>query len=340
MSNKLSGTVRVGYVQALLDYAEKHFDDARSKFPANLLFGLDRESPNERIPVQQWSDLLNHAIQFSGDTSLPLRVAEELLPRHWGVFAYAAMSCATLAEVVMVLVRYERLIDEINDTKVHFYGDRASLEWIPRCEEPTPAFMQLSVTSWAIFAKRYTSRPDLIADVHFTFPEPKDVQTYQRIFGGKVLFGQKTTQLIFPISYLQIPITHHDADAHRILMLQIEKQFLDFTLPNDFYQHLNKTIFQQISRGSATLENVANAMGLTPRSLQYKLSEVGATYRELLDEVQLSLAHKYLLDKNISLVDVAFLLGYSEQSAFQKAFKRWSNETPGAFRKRLLKAAI
>lgn len=334
------GSVRMGYVQALLDYLDNHHAEAKSMIPEALLAGLNSESLNDRIPIAQWGDLLNHAITLSGDPALPLRVAEELAPRHWGVFAYAAMSCVSLAEVVGILDRYERLIDEINDTRINVFGDRAGLEWIPRCEAPVPAFMQLSVASWAVFARRYTNRPDLIADVHFTFPAPADTSAYKRIFGGEVQFSQASTQLIFPINYLQLPVTHHDADVNRILMTQLQMQLEGLASHTDFIAQLRNTIYHQLSKGRASLEHVASALGMAPRSLQYKLDEQGLSFREVLDDVQLSLARKYLQDPAMSIVDVAFLLGYSEQSAFQKAFKRWTNETPGEFRKRVLQGHI
>src|SRR5690606_14901540 len=133
-----------------------------------------------------WIDLLNRAIAVTADPDLPLRVAEELTPRHWGVFAYAAMTCETLAQVVTILERYERLIDEANDSCLALDGGRAALQWLPRIEQPAPALMQLSVASWVVFARRYTGRTELPADVDFTFPAPADTSTYQRLFGGQV----------------------------------------------------------------------------------------------------------------------------------------------------------
>lgn len=336
MEHLPGGTVRIGYVRALLDYLLHHDIDVSPVFSADLLAELDAPSLNERLPVQRWGELLERAIAHTGDAALPLHIAGELTPRHWGVFAYAAMSCKTLAEVVVILERYERLIDEVNDTRMVLLGDKAGLQWLPRVKAPVPALMQLSLSSWCVFARRYTGHAELVADVHFTFPAPADITPYQRIFGGTIAFNQPVTQLVFPLQYLQLPITHHDADTHRILLSQAQSQFEALNAENTVQQQLRDAITRRLtSSGGVTLEQLAEDMGLASRTLQYQLEASGTSYRQLLDEVRTQLARFYLSDPDMALVDVAFLLGYSEQSPFNKAFKRWTGETPGEYRKRM-----
>lgn len=328
------GTVRIGYVRALLDYLRGQGIDAQTVFDASLLARLDDAALNERLPVAHWGRLLERAVMHTGDPDLPLRVAEELTPRHWGVFAYAAMTCQTLAQVVLILERYERLIDEVNDSRLHLLGDRAALEWIPRLTQPSPAFMQLSLASWALFARRYTGRADLVADVDFTFPAPADTAHYHRLFGGEVRFAQGATRLVFPLHYLQLPITHHDAESHQVLLSQAQRQISALDADQEELPRLRQLIRRHLSSGGVTLEGLARAQGLSARALQYQLENSGTTYRELLDETRTELARAYLCDPDMSLVDVAFLLGFSEQSPFTKAFRRWTGETPGEFRRK------
>lgn len=330
----LPGSVRIGYVRALLDYLLQHGIDPAPVFDPALLAELNAPSLNERIGLQQWGTLLARAIALTADPDLPLRIAGELTPKHWGVFAYAAMTCQTLAQVVVILERYERLIDEANDTCLRIEGDQAVLQWLPRMAEAPPAFMQLSLASWGVFARRYTERPDLVADVDFTFAAPADITTYQQLFGGRVRFGQPVTQLRFALAYLQLPITHHDADTHRVLLSQAQSQIDALNAEQDFAGRVRAAISTHLSGGSVSLEQTAGVLGLPVRTLQYQLEQQGTSYRQLLDDTRADLARFYLQDPNMALVDVAFLLGYSEQSPFTKAFKRWTGDTPGEFRKR------
>ena len=330
-----TGTVRIGYVRALLDYLNHRGLDASRIFEPALLRELDSPSLNERIPLQQWAVLLQSAIAATGDADLPLRVAEDLTPKHWGVFAYVAMTCQTLAQVVVILERYERLIDEANDTRLLIEGSHAALQWLPRQPESEPAFMQLSLASWAVFARRYTEHPELQADVDFTFAPPRDISTYQQIFGGRIRFNQPVTQLRFPLHYLQLPITHHDADTHRVLITQAQVQIAALGTGQSFAEQVRQAITPHLSTGKVNLEHTAALLNLAPRTLQYQLEQDGTHYRHLLDDIRRELACFYLQDPDMALVDVAFLLGYSEQSPFNKAFKRWVGVTPGEYRKQL-----
>lgn len=335
MTPTFEGTVRIGYVRALLDYLTHHGFDIGQVAGSDLLTELEASSLNQRLSLRHWIDLLNRAITVTADPDLPLRVAEELTPRHWGVFAYAAMTCETLAQVVTVLERYERLIDEANDSRLVLEDGCAALQWLPRIERPAPALMQLSVTSWVVFARRYTGRTDLPADVDFTFAAPTDTSTYQRLFGGRIRFGQPVTQLHVPLEYLALPITHHDADTHRLLLSQAQCQIAALDAERSVATQARQAIIRHLSSGTVTLERLAEVLQMAPRTLQYQLEQDGTHFRQLLDEVRRELACAYLADPDMALVDVAFLLGYAEQSPFNKAFKRWTGETPGEYRRRL-----
>ena len=164
--------------------------------------------------------------------------------------------------------------------------------------------------------------------------KPPDTTPFRELFGGKVQFRQSTTQLLFPKEYLQIPITFHDPESHRILISQVIQQNESLKQPSQQQNNIKQAIMEQLSSGRCTLENVADSLMMSPRTLQYQLEQAGTSFRALLDATRTELARHYLLDPDMSLVDVAFLLGFSEQSPFTKAFKRWTGEPPGEYRKR------
>lgn len=328
------GTVRIGYLQSLLDYLDNHQFDKRNVADADLLARIEKSSLDVRVPISTWGELLNKAIQVSGDPQLPLRVADQLLPKHWGMFAYMVMSCKTLADTAAILQRYEKLIDEVNDTRLMVCGDKVHLQWIPIVSEPCPAFMQISLASWVAFARRYTLNNHLVADVHFTHPEPAQTDYYHKVFGGEVLFDQEVTQLIFPLSYLQLPVTHHNEEINRLLISQADHQIESLRNDSQVLQEVRQAIKVRLHKGRVTLEQIADEVDMSPRNLQYKLEVQGTTFQALLNDTRLEMARFYLQDPAMTLAEVAFLLGFSEQSPFTKAFKKWSGETPGEYRKR------
>lgn len=336
MEQAAIGTVRIGYVRALLDYLRQHQQAVSAVFSTELQQQLDQATLNERVPVPLWSDLLQQAIAITGDEHLPLKLAQSIIPKHWGVFAYAAMTCKNLAEVAAMLVRYERLIDDANDSRIVTEGDHIALQWLPRLPNPHPALMLISVCSWIVFAQRHTGRTDLQADVDFTCPPPQDTAPYQQLFGGQVRFDQPVTQIRFPAQYLQLPITYHDPESHQLLVSQVIQQMQALKRPDEYQQTVKEIIVQQLSQGRCSLDSVAGALDTPTRTLQHQLEQTGTGFRQLLDDTRAELARHYLNDPDMALVDVAFLLGFSEQSPFTKAFKRWTGETPGEYRKRLI----
>ena len=337
MSKGVFGSVRVGYVHALLDYLKNHDVDARKIYDADLLRDLEAASFNDRFPIKRWGEMLARSITYLGDDSLPLRVAQELKPKHWGTISFLGMSCATLADVVGILERFEQLVDEVNDTWVTISDDLVELEWVPLTDDSLPAFMQICFASWISFARTYTGIGALSADVHFSFPEPKNTDIYIDIFGGNVSFDQKSTRMVIPRHYLDLTITHHDADMHRLLLLKTQSDIVDLKSASGLQETLQRTIAQHLLCGRIRLEHLAETLNMPIRTLQHRLREQNVSYRTLLDKVRLQLARQYLSDPALSIVQVAELLGYSEQSPFQNAFKRWSGVTPGDYRKSIVK---
>jgi AraC-like DNA-binding protein len=95
---------------------------------------------------------------------------------------------------------------------------------------------------------------------------------------------------------------------------------------------VHAAIVARLSHGQVRLASIADELKLSPRTLQRKLSEAGATFQQVLDQARFALAKDYLRRPELSLIDIAFLLGYQEQSAFNHAFKEWAGVNPGAYR--------
>jgi AraC-like DNA-binding protein len=99
-----------------------------------------------------------------------------------------------------------------------------------------------------------------------------------------------------------------------------------------FLKCLQSVLLKAIPEGGATLPKVAKGMNLSPRTLQRRLVEYNLSYQALLDAVREQLARRYLSRTSLMLSEIPFLLGYSDQSAFNRAFRSWTAMTPGRFR--------
>ena len=103
-------------------------------------------------------------------------------------------------------------------------------------------------------------------------------------------------------------------------------------LSDDPLNAARQLIVKQLEDDGVELAGIAAQLNLSTRSLQRLLQEQGLSFTQLVDGVRRELAERYLADATLDLTDIAFLLGFSEQSAFQRAFKRWMGKTPAAFR--------
>ncbi|WP_161554289.1 AraC family transcriptional regulator [Stenotrophobium rhamnosiphilum] len=329
-----AGTVRAGYVQALLEYLQAQGVTLETVYPATVLTQLAALGSGGRIAITQWQDMFEKAVQFTVDPDLPLKVAETINPRHWGLVGFAAMSCPTMGDVISIVERFERLVDEVNESRLVQNGDMVELQWLPLTEAPSPLFMQIAMASWAMFARRYTGYPELKTEAHFTFSNSGDTRVYERIFGSPPCFSQAVTKLVFPATYLQLPITHSDSDMYHLLLAQADVQMQELRTEPEAVREVRVQVLRRLSSGRVNMEEIAESLGVAPRTLQYRLEECGLSYRELLDQVRRDQAQRLLRMPEAALSEITFLLGYSEQSTFQTAFKRWFGESPGAYRKK------
>ena len=330
-------TVRISYARTLFDYLE-----AQGLSRSDALAGLGIEhmatwEEQGRMPMARWQTWLSSAMERLQDEALPLRLAGLVKPRHLGLLGFLCMSCATLGEAIQVLERYELLLDNMNEAVCVPRGDMVQLEWRSLFGDVPAHAVQMSVGTWMQQGRLLTERYDLSCDAHFTFDAPRSEAAravYHRTFGGRVLFGQAVNALVLPRAYLALPVVQRDATVHQLLREQAERELASLALHDgDLLRRLEHLVEQQLDQGELNLTVLARALGVTPRTLQHRLNGRGLSYRELLDRVRCRLAEQYLRDVRRTLAEVAGLLGFSDQSSFQHAFKRWTGRSPGEFRR-------
>lgn len=326
------GTVSTLYASALLDYLHSIDINPATLFEHTILAQLN--VPGGNILISQWQMLLEQATVYASDVDLPLKAAERLRSKHFGMLGFVFMSCQTLGGVAEILWKFGQLITEINDIQLVENGDYLEAHWIQHLGPILPTFMQQSLVGVAVMAREITSTPTLKYDAHFSFPQPAQIETYQRIFGGNLYFNAPITKLVAHASILDLPITLSDPATNSVLLTQVEKKLQSINQP-DFLQQLREYIIGHLASNQVSIMDVATSFDISPRTLQNRLTEFGYGYRALLEQIRQQQAEHYLSTTDLSLNEIADLLGYSEQSPFQNAFRRWTGESPGIFRKKV-----
>jgi AraC-like DNA-binding protein len=287
------------------------------------------------MPVSEWQWMFDRATGATGDPDLPLLVGEGMRIRHLGMLGYVVMSCSTLLEVAAQLERYLCLVGEISQSNLQRKGDRYELHCIwPDEAGPPVAIEQSSLVARLTFARWLTDRPNLHWEAHFRFAQPRQLDNYLRIFGTAPRFGQPQTKLVLPAADALLPVVMANPQAHRVVEAEAEAMLKLLAGEPGFVRQVQAAVAQRLMAGEVSVAAVAESLHLSARTLHRRMDEHGRSFRQIVEDTRRAKAEEYLRGSGMSLTEVAFMLGYSEQSTFQQAFKRWTGMTPGEFRGR------
>jgi AraC-like DNA-binding protein len=312
--------------------------DARGIQTADLLerAGLTREfleDPDARIPgptvLALWSALRERA----ADPTLQL-VAPTTLPfGAYRVIDYLVAASATVGEGILRFARFFRLIADAVSLTTEEDADehRLCLEMANGTPVPPVDYVFAALVSRI----RMRIRPGLqVLRVELRQPEPAASATYREVFDAPVRFAAAADRLCFSASEWSSPMDTADAALARLM--EEHARILAQRVPqtkNGFRAEVQKAITSALPEGGS-VEDVARRLHVSVRTLQRKLVDTGTTFREVSDTVRGQLAEEYLTDPKASIAEVAFLLGFSDQSSFNRTFRRWTGETPGRWRRR------
>ena len=138
--------------------------------------------------------------------------------------------------------------------------------------------------------------------------------------------------MVFRDEDLALPLARADAQLGELLRGLAEDALKKRTVAESPLDNVRRILAEELQRGVPSLDVVASRLATSERTLRRRLEGEGTTFRALLDETRAELARVYVADARMPLAEVAFMLGFSEPSAFHRAFKRWTKTTPAAFR--------
>lgn len=301
--------------------------------PALAQIGLSPEQVRqlaEPIPLHWLRDFWNAVVRSSGQTGLGLLNAELVRPEAYDVFGCLIAASGTLGEAAL---RATRLIGLATSTvRLSFYheGDRVTLAVEPFYPElvhrETIEFM---VGTLHVIARRIAGRSLPAIEVCFTHERPPAVAHYERFFAAPVRFGAALNGVIFDAALLDIPVCSRDPRVCAALQRQAE-ELMESERMLGFKAQVRAALARELRGGDPSVTRVAAALELHRKTLSRRLRTEGTSFRRLRDELRMQLARRYLSEQGLSVEEVAFLLGYSERSAFHRAYRRWTGHTPRA----------
>jgi len=314
--------------------------EARGFQTSDLLedVGLTREAlkdPDGRIPGAAVLTIWGALRARTGDPALQLSAPTSLEFGAYRVIDYLVGASATVGEGVRRFADFFGLIADGVTLGVGPF-DRGHYVCLATSDGgPVPSVYVDYVFAALVGRIRMRIRPGLaVACVELRQPEPAEPGRYREVFGAPVHFGCAADLLCFDADEWGAPM--ESADAALAQLLEEHARILASRIPSatvGIVADVHKTIAASPAAGGSAAQ-VARALHVSVRTLQRKLVATGTTFREVSEMVRGRLAEEYLADPTVSIAEVAFLLGFSDSSSFNRAFRRWTGETPGRWRRR------
>ena len=328
------GAVTSLFVRKIIHAVENEVDAAA------LLHSVGLE-PSSDINVGQmvsdtaYYDLLERIAHSVPDaTDLPLRAGENMRCDDYGAFGLAWKTAPTLRDSIARAERYWRLLTSVSEYELRHLGSDARIVLHRAGERRLGMRLSNEATLASIVSIIRQVSPDPFSplDVQLKHPPPASVAAHESYFGCQVFWEKDLDALLIPSEALTRSNRMGDGAITRFLLTHLDSELQRIATGSSLGQMVQDVIATALSEGVPKVPSVARRLGLRERTLQRRLKEDGLSFQKLVDNARRELAEGLLVQSDYSLAEVAFLTGFSEQSAFNRAFKRWLNQTPAIYR--------
>ncbi len=285
------------------------------------------------ISYEKMAQLWKVAEAMTGDRSFAVRFAEAMKTDGTYPCQYLMSTSATVGEGLVRLVRYVHRCIGGEALKLDVGPREARL--VRRSSRPFGHDDEFVVT-FVLLRSRQGAGVDW-TPTHLTLQQDRQVgsDALLRVFRCPVTFGGEEIELRFPSEVLELSCAPADSRSGLLGLLSTYADDLRSAVPmrDSCIPAVASTIAKQMSRELPTISSTARLLRLTQRTLQRRLGREGISYSEVFDQVRCGLAVRFLGEPSLSVGQVAFILHFSEESAFVRAFKRWTGLTPGQYRR-------
>jgi len=326
------------YLQPLLEAAAARGVGAQALENAAGLRPGALEPLPETLPADDYVRLLDIGAELAADPHFGLHVGERVKLGTYSVYGLILLSCRDFGQAFEQTMRYEQLAHDLGRSTVTVADGVAHYTWHSNYDASHRHLADSVFAGIRVFGNWLagTTLPAAQLALMHDGGAPADRDEYARLIGAMPTFGAPANVASFDAQLLAWPVPNADVSLYPVLQRHAEQLLRQRAAdPPDIARQVHAVIVRKLSHGQLRLASVAEELKLSPRTLQRKLNESGATFQQVLDQVRFALAKDYLRRPELSLVDIAFLLGYQEQSAFNHAFKEWAGVNPGAYRSQI-----
>ncbi len=264
-----------------------------------------------------------------------VRVGAHMIPEDYGTLGLSWKTSWRAIDIFTRTVRYSILITNIGGMEVTTSNEKTTISLNrPVYREGQALSNEAAFTVMVNMIRRITNKEISPVKVNFIHKKPIDITTYTNFFQCEVNFSAEKNSLTFLTKDLDIPTTKADKSISKFLLDRMEEEKEGIEKQNNqLLIDISILIKDALPSGIPTLHEIGSHLGMSGRTLNRRLAENNITFRQLISNGQQEIAKYMLYSSNQSIGEIAFLTGFSEQSAFTRAFKKWTSQTPMEFRK-------
>ena len=326
-----SATVIAWMLPHLLNYVQGCGYDTTPIRHLPGLLGRDLDDPDLRVPDSDAVEAWRLAGRITGDESLGLHMAQTVPVGALDLLEYACRSSPTLEAALRQLARYGHVVGDRAAPWLIPVGDGVAVTWSGQAQRPRAEFAMGFLVRLAREATGTWLAP---REVRFAHGAPDDPAEHRAYFHAPLTFDEPNNQLLFSREDLSRPFRSADPALSGVACRRLEKMLRQVQASDDSTSaRVRRLLFESLARGGASAGDIARELGMSERTLHRRLHAENTSFRRLLDALRGELSSDLLREPRIGIAEIAFLLGYSEPAAFYRSFRRWTGQTPLAFRR-------
>ena len=292
--------------------------------------------PTHMVSDEDYYGLLERmAAEDPSSIDLPLRTGASMRCEDYGAFGLGFKSALTLRGSYERSARYARVLTSVSTYDVEETQDGAYFHLFRAGDRRLGLRMsnEATIASVLTISREVSTGAVAPKTVFFKHCSPSDSSLHERFFGCEVVFDSDRDALLFSKEDLSTPNKVGDEGILRFFDTRLDEELSK--LGDDdasLHRRVLNQISQALSEGVPKISDIARQLGMSGRTLQRRLSDQGHSFQSLVDDARRQLAERLLQQTRYSLAEIAYLTGFSEQSAFNRAFKRWAGQTPRSYR--------
>jgi AraC-like DNA-binding protein len=299
----------------------------------------DLEVPKARVPAHTMAALTERARTLTGEQGLGFYLGLQKRMSAYGIVGITAMHASTLREAIELAVRYSPTLTSAVSLRLRASGSVAALVVEEHVDLGSARDIALfsCLVGLRQFGGALTGRTPKNGAVDLAIPRPAYFTRFSHLL-PEVRFDQPCSQLLFPARALDLPLVTPDRAALRMLQEECERSLLELGFDRSLSERVRR--LAQVSDGFRSIEQVADVLHVSSRTLKRRLAEHGVTYSALVDEERRQQALMLLRSSTLSLEEISLRLGYSTVPNFSRAFRRWTGGTPGSYRRNRVQSMV